>query len=255
MIDLKDKRSIVTGAASGIGRGIACCLAEAGAKVAVAHIGTAEAARETAALFPKDAESMVVEADIRNQQAVQAMVEQVALQWGGLDVMVCNAGIYFNGPFLDFPIEKLQALIQTNLMGTWICAQAAARWMVDGGKGGRIVVTASTQGYRPVKDTAAYAMIKSALIGFVRAMAYELADFGITVNSISPGVTLAAGNTAFLAVPEQRAFVESQIPLKRIGIPLDMGNAVAFLASDLASYITGTDLVIDGGLLLAGPSV
>lgn len=255
MIDLSARRALVTGGATGIGRGIARRLAEAGANVAIGHLRTPEAAAETVVLLAPGAESLVVEADMRDRPQVDAMVARVVEAWGGLDIMVCNAGLYADGPFLDFPVERLEALLNTNLVGTWNCAQSAARAMVAAGRGGRIVLISSTQGNRPLLTCSAYAMTKGALKTLALALARELAPHAITVNTISPGAMRAAGNIPLMEIPERRAFIEGNIPLGRIGDPLDVGAAVAFLASDEGGYITGHDLIVDGGLLLQGPQV
>ena len=254
-LPLEGKVALVTGGGSGIGRGIALRLAEAGAAVAVGYVGPSEGARETVARFPRPEAGMIVAADIRDRQQVEAMVAEVAASRGRLDVMACNAGLYHAASVLDVEEANWREVIDVNLTGTFLCAQAAARHMVAQGTGGRIIVTASTQGVRPNRGPLAYGVSKAALVALVRGLALELAPHRISAVAVSPGVMEAAGNIRSLAEPERRRTVEAQIPLGRVGRPRDIGEVVAFLASDAADYISGANIPIDGGLLLAGPQI
>ena len=255
MMPLKGKVALVTGAGSGIGRGIVRRLAESGAAVALGYMGSAEGVQETQNLLPKTTQSLLVEADIRSRDAVDSMLGQVAAAWGQLDIMVCNAGLYLDGAFIDFGVDDLNALLQTNIIGTWNCAQAAARHMVNAGTEGCIILISSTQGYRALKGCSAYALTKAALRSLGKSMAYELAAHNIRVNVVSPGAAFAAGNIPLMQDADYRTHVENSIPLKRVADPLEVGDAVVYLASDTAQYVTGTDLVVDGGLLLNGPQI
>jgi len=255
MTQLAGKTALVTGAGSGIGRGIAQQLAAAGAAVALGYVGDAKGAEETRGLLPPGAQSLLIEADIRNAAAVAAMVAQVSAAWGHLDIMVCNAGLYLDGAFLDFSTDDLNALLATNISGTWNCAQSAARAMVAQKTGGAIILISSTQGNRTLKNCSAYALTKAALKTLGKAMAHELAPQGVRVNIVSPGAAMAAGNVPLWQNPAHRALVESTVPLGRFADPTEIGDGVVFLASDAARYITGADLIIDGGLLLNGPQV
>lgn len=255
MADLQGKCALVTGAGSGVGRGIARRLVEAGARVALGYMGSSDGVRETQTLLPAGSQTMLVEADIRDRHAVDAVLSLVISEWGRLDIMVCNAGLYRDGPFLTFPTEDLNALLMTNITGTWNCAQAAAHQMISQSDAGHIVIISSTQGDRALKGCSAYAITKSALKTMTRTMAHELAPYRIRVNSVSPGVTVAAGNIPLMQKPEHRAVVEASVPLGRAADPLEIGDAVVFLVSDSAAYITGADLIVDGGLLLNGPQV
>ncbi len=254
-LSLQGKVALVTGAGSGIGRGIALRLAQSGARVAVGYVGDPTGAQETARQFAASDGGMVVPADIRVQSEVQAMIEQVVARWGQLDIMVCNAGYFHAAPLLETQQADWQRVIDTNVNGTFFCAQAAARVMVGQRTPGRIIITCSTQAFRPNIGPLAYGMSKGALLTMARALALELAPHRINVVTISPGVVEAAGNIPLLANMGYRQKVEAQIPLRRVGQPEDIGELAAFLASDAASYITGTDITVDGGLLITGPQI
>lgn len=254
-LSLEGKVALVTGAGSGIGRGIALRLAEAGARVAVGYTGDPSGARETVSLFADPAKGMIVEADIRQREAVQAMVDAVAGAFGSLDVMVCNAGYFHAAPTVETSEADWRRVIDTNLTGGFFCAQAAARTMIERSRGGRIIFVSSTQAFRPNIGPLAYGVSKAALVAMARGLALELAPHGINVTTVSPGVFEAAGNIGILADPERRRFIEGHIPAGRVGQPRDIGEAIAFLASDAASYVTGTDLTVDGGLLVVGPQI
>jgi NAD(P)-dependent dehydrogenase (short-subunit alcohol dehydrogenase family) len=252
---LRGKVALVTGAGSGIGRGIALCLAHEGARVAVGYTGEADGARDTIGRFADPDAGMMVCADIRVRDEVQAMIDQVVAHWGRLDVMVCNAGCFHAAPLLDTTETDWRRVIDTNITGTFFCAQAAARAMIARGEPGRILIIASTQAFRPNVGPLAYGASKAALLAMARALALELASHRINVATISPGVVEAAGNISILTNPEARRAIEAQIPIGRVAQPSDIGEVAAFLASDAASCITGTNITVDGGLLTAGPQI
>ena len=254
MGSLSGKVALVTGAGSGIGRGIALRLAEDGARVAAGYTGAPEGALATVAAFADPLAGMIAEADIRDRQAVDAMIGAVLERWSRLDVMVCNAGCFHAAPTLDLEEEDWRRVIDTNLTGTFFCAQAAARAMVGRG-GGRIIIIASTQAFRANIGPLAYGTSKAALVALARGLALELAPHRITVSTVTPGVVEAAGNIDVLADPARRRAMEAEIPAGRVGQPRDVAEAVSFLASDAADYITGINLTVDGGFLLAGPQI
>ena len=252
---LEGKCVLVTGAGSGIGRGIARRCAEEGAAVALGYFGSPEGVEETRKLLPSNAQTMLIEADIRSRGAVGSMIEKVVHAWGQLDIMVCNAGLYLDGKFVEFSVENLNALLETNVVGTWNCAQAASQHMIHARRQGHIILISSTQASRAPKGCSAYALTKAALKSLARSMAHELAEHNIRVNVVSPGAANAAGNIPLMQDEEYRTRVENEIPLRRVADPLEIGDGVVYLSSNAAGYITGTDLVIDGGLLLNGPQV
>lgn len=253
---LKDRVAIVTGAGSGIGRATAVRFAEAGADVAIVYAFEPEEARKTGEMVRATGRrALVVEADVRRPAQVTQAVEEVAREWGRLDVMVSNAGLYRWTRFVDIPEAEWDDVVDTNLKGAFACSQAAARAMIALGRPGVILVVSSTQGSRPLVGTAHYGASKAGMLGLVKAMALELAPHHIRVVALSPGVSESAGNEQSLADPARRREVEGQIPWGRVGRPRDFAGILAFLASDDADYITGVNLVADGGLLVAGPQV
>jgi glucose 1-dehydrogenase len=252
---LKNKVAIVTGAGSGIGQAIAVRLAKDGARVAIGYIGEPEGAETTHQLMPDAAEAITVDADIRRREEVNAMVEQVVGKWGRLDIMVCNAALYHRAPFLEMSELDWQTVITTNLTGSFLCAQIAAKAMIACHRPGKIILIGSTQGHRPLRGTVAYSTSKGGLVTLAKAMALELADHQINVVLVSPGVVEASSNVAWLADQAVRHEVEAEIPLHRVAQPAEVAGVVAFLVSDEARYITGTEILIDGGLLTNGPQV
>jgi NAD(P)-dependent dehydrogenase (short-subunit alcohol dehydrogenase family) len=254
-LSLAGKVALVTGAGSGIGRGIALRLAEAGARVAAGYVGEADGAQATIAMLEDANAGMTVPADIRVRGEVEAMIAEVLRRWDRLDFMVCNAGCYRAAPFLDTSEVDWRRVIDTNITGTFFCAQAAARAMIDRHSPGRIIIIASTQAFRPNMGPLAYGLSKAALLNMAQALGHELAPYRINVVCISPGVIEAAGNIAVLSNPAAREAIEAHIPAGRVGQPHDIGVLAAFLASDAASYITGTNITVDGGLLTTGPQI
>lgn len=253
---LSERAAIVTGAGSGIGRATALRLAEEGADVAIVYAFEPEEAHKTGEMVRAlGRRALVLEADVRRPAQVSAAVDAVVRAWGRLDVMVSNAGLYRWTRFVDIPEAEWDDVVDTNLKGTFACGQAAARAMIALGRPGVILVVSSTQGSRPLVGTAHYGASKAGMLGLVEAMALELAPHRIRVVALSPGVSESAGNVQSLADPARRREVEGQIPWGRVGQPRDFAGILAFLASDDAEYITGVNLVADGGLLAQGPQV
>jgi len=243
------KTALITGAARGIGRGIALCLAEEGADIVVNDLppkegeGAAATAREIEALGRR---AMAYHADVSQRDQVQAMFETAIAQFGELDVVVANAAFSIRKPVIESDWEDVKRTIEVTQFGVFHTCQAAAKHMVERGKGGKIVIIGSILGEVPFANSAAYNMSKAAVIHFARTLALELAPHRINVNVINPGYIDTPGERAF-ATEEQIAESAKALPWKRLGTPRDIGRAAAFLASDDADYITGTALVVDGG--------
>jgi glucose 1-dehydrogenase len=253
---LSGKVALISGAGSGIGRATAVKFAEEGAGVAILYaFEEAEAHRTGQMVRDLGRESLVVYADVRKKGEVDRAVAEVVQRFGRLDVLINSAGAYHCAPFLEIAEEDWDCVVDTNLKGSFLCSQAAARAMVACGANGKIILISSTQGERPVLGTAHYAATKSGMFALAKGMALELANSHIGVAVICPGVIESAGNLPKLQDPRVRREVESQIPWQRVGQPRDVANLAAFLASDEAEYITGTIITIDGGLLTAGPQV
>ncbi len=247
---LQDKIAIVTGAGSGNGRGIALRFAEEGAHVVVADVAE-KGARETAALIEGlGRQALVSLTDVSRRDHAEAMVAQTVDRFGRVDILVNNAGIETIIPFLDLPEEQWDRVLAVNLKGPFLCAQAAARAMVAAGTRGKIVNIGSINSQIALKGQAHYVSSKGGLLMLTKAIALELAEYGINVNAIGPGVIETAMTANSLSNAERRDMLLSHIPMRRVGQPRDIGNAAVFLASEEADYITGIMLFVDGGWLI-----
>ncbi len=246
---LKDRVAVVTGAGSGNGRGIALRFAEEGARIVAADLDMESA--ETTAHLVEDAggEAIAVCADVGRREQGVAMVKAARERFGGVDILVNNAGVETLVPVLDLEEREWDRVIDTNLKGAFLCAQIAARAMVDARTPGAIVNIASINAKIALAGQAHYTASKGGLIMLTKAMALDLAPHRIRVNAIGPGVIETRMTEASLSDPERRAMLLSKVPLGRVGQPRDVANAALFLASDEASYITGTTLYVDGGWL------
>jgi len=255
--DLKGKVVAVTGGAMGIGLGTCRRLAEAGAAVLLADLdgGAAEAAARQVG------ESVsALQLDVAADGAGERLVEAAVQRFGGLDVLVNNAGIFPSAPALQMSGEFFDRVYRVNVRGLAFCAQAAGRRMVAQGRGGAIVNVGSIDSLRPSQvGLAAYDASKGAVLMFTRNLALELAPHGVRVNAVLPGAVRTEGTTRPIAgmgttAKEMEDFLENfartRVPLRRVGTPDDIATAVVFLASDAARYVTGAHLVVDGGTLL-----
>lgn len=239
------KRVLVTGAARGIGRGIARRFAQAGATVAVHyHTSLEPASRLVAELRGAGAAVEIFEADLRVKSDVDRLVAEVTHVFGGLDILVNNAGNYPVSPFLELSEEEWQSVIGANLDSVFLCSQAAARQMVKQGCGGCIINIASIEGNFTAFGHSHYNAAKAAVLMFTKSIARDLAAHTIRVNAVSPGLIDAPGLEE--AWPSGVNAWRSRVP-NRLGQPEDIGDACLFLASPAARWITGIDLVVDGG--------
>jgi NAD(P)-dependent dehydrogenase (short-subunit alcohol dehydrogenase family) len=247
LFDLHGKRALVTGGSSGIGKRVALAYAQAGAQVAIAarHFEALEKVADEIAAAAGE-KVVPVRCDVTQQDEVTSMVDRVTAELGGIDIAVCNAGIIAVTPMLDMSLEDFQRIQDTNVTGVFLTAQAAARAMVEQGRGGAIITTASMSGHiiNIPQEVSHYCTSKAAVIHLTKAMAVELAPHNIRVNSVSPGYILTE-----LVEPmaELHALWEPKIPLGRIGRPEELTGLYLYLASEASSYMTGSDIVIDGG--------
>jgi len=251
MTQLHDRIAIVTGAGSGFGEGIARLFAERGAKVVVADIRADGARSVAASIEASGGDALAVHADVTQDASVQAMVAATLERYGGLDIVVNNAGItHKNQPMLDVDEATFDRVYATNVKSIFLSARHAVPVLRRQGRGGVIVNVASTAGLRPRPGLSWYNGSKGAAITLTKSMAVELAPDRIRVNAINPvmGETGMIGD--FLPgedTPEVRARIIATIPLGRLSKPLDIALAAAFLASDDAAFITGVALEVDGG--------
>jgi glucose 1-dehydrogenase len=246
---LENKVAIVTGASSGIGKSIALAFAREGAAVTVDYAGNREAAEAVAAQI-EDAggKALAIQADVTVQKDVESLVHKTAEEFGRLDVMVNNAGIEDQMPFLETPLEAWNKIIAVNLTGPWLGCQVAARRMVDQGEPGRIINISSIHEERSMPTNSPYCAAKGGLRMLTRTIAVELATYGITVNNIAPGAIETPINTNLETHPDQMEKLLAEIPLGRMGKPEEVANLALYLASDASAYVTGSTFFIDGGL-------
>ena len=193
--------------------------------------------------------ALAVRSDVSDRDSVEAMVRAAVERFEGLDVLVNNAGIYPMVPIAELDVETFRRVLDVNLTGLFLCTKAASARMIEQGRGGRIVNVTSIDALHPsMVGLAHYDASKHGAWGFTKNAALELAPHGICVNAVAPG-GIATPGTAGTDEETVRAF-EAMIPMRRMGDPDDIGRAVLFLASDLASYMTGSQIVVDGGRLL-----
>jgi glucose 1-dehydrogenase/3-oxoacyl-[acyl-carrier protein] reductase len=248
MSTLAGKIALVTGAARGIGRGIAEVFADAGADVAINDIDGGPAAQETAAsVRARGRRAVVVTADVARRQQVEPMFEQVWAALGPVDILVNNAGIETIVPFLDLTDEQWTRLVDTNLRGAWLCSQVYCRRALGEGRRGSIVNIGSIQAAKALPGRTHYAPTKLGLEALTRNMSAEMTPQGIRVNCIHPGLIDTDMTAWVMKDPALLPVVLAQISMGRAGQPREIGMVAAFLASDAASYVTGQSIFVDGG--------
>lgn len=261
LMDLSSKVAIVTGGAVGIGYGIALRLAEAGAKVVVADIDIKSANETVAKIKEEGWEALAVKVDVSNGGDVENMVKTTVDTFGRVDILVNNAGIYPSIPVMSMKEEDFEKVIDINLKGVYLCTKAVAEQMIKNKQGGRIINITSIDALHPSSvGLAHYDASKHGVWGFTKNIALELAPHKIWVNAVAPGGIATPGVAALQEGMKSPGGVDmeevlknflAKIPMGRMGVPDDIGRATLFFASDLSSYVTGTQLVVDGGVLLS----
>lgn len=245
---LDGKVALVTGGSRGIGRAIALLLAERGAKVVINYNRNLEEANIVlAAIEAKGGQAVAVKGDVSVPADAQSLVEQTVKTYGRIDILVNNAGITKDTLMMRMSESDWDSVLDTNLKGAYLCAKAALRPMLKS-KGGRIINISSVSGQAGSGGQTNYSAAKAGLIGFTKALAREVGSRSITVNAVAPGF-IETDMTNVLAEEFKKKILE-QIPLERIGKPEDVAEAVAFLASDAANYITGQVLAVNGGMVM-----
>jgi len=251
MFSLKNKVALVTGARRGIGKGIALALAEAGAKVVVTDIDEKECQEVVKEIEKLGSKGLAKKLDVTNKKEVEEAVKLAVDKFGKLDILVNNAGICPFKPFLELTEEDWDKVLDINLKGYFFCAQAAAKEMVKQ-KWGRIINIASVAmgqigiGFPNIVH---YVASKGGVAGMTEALAVELAPFNINVNAIAPGVIETKMAEPVISDPAVREATLKRVPKARVGQPKDIAQAVVYLASEEADYVTGVILVVDGGWL------
>lgn len=239
---LEGHAALVTGSSQGIGQAMGRALQETGAKV-VFH-GLQDAVEGL---------SSYVKADLMETDGPQHLVDQALALEPGLDTLICNAGSFFDLPLLEMTRERWDKTMQLNLASAFFTAQAFAKRLVAEKRGGRIVITSSTNGFQAEADSCAYDASKGALVMLTKSLAVSLADHGIRVNGIAPGLIKTPLTSQWMESRDRSVLehYEKKILIRRVGTPEDVAGAAVFLCSDAASYITGEIIVIDGGLTVS----
>lgn len=244
--ELTGKVALITGASKGLGKAMALALAEAGAKLALVSRDERLLAETAAALALQDAEAGVFPADISDEAQVLALEKAVAARFGRIHILINNAGINLRKPVTDFTLEEWNRIQATNVTGAFLMCRSFVPHLQGQGYG-RILNMASMFGHVSLPGRTAYSTSKAALLGFTKALALELAPEKITVNAISAGPFATEINKALTDNAELTQFFLSRIPVGRWGKVEEIGQLAVYLCSEAAGFITGTDIVIDGG--------
>jgi 3-oxoacyl-[acyl-carrier protein] reductase len=245
---LKTRVAIITGAGQGIGRALALGLAGEGAEVVVADVNHEKAASVKSEIEASRGTALAVSTDVSNEDSVRSMVDQSIREFGKVDILINNAGIFPVSSVEEMKEEDWDRVIGTNLVGAFLCSRAVAGKFLQQ-RSGRIISMTSGRAFQGAKNAAHYASSKAGIIGFSKSLALELAPRQITVNVICPGITDTAQPRGHQS--EEQIYAQAQkIPLGRIGQPEDLVGTAVFLASDAAAFITGQTVIVNGGSIM-----
>lgn len=246
---LRDKVGIVTGGDTGIGKAISVAMASEGARIVIDYHGD----EKPADALVREIQSFggtacAIGADVSNPAQIAQLIEAAVGRYGRLDIMVNNAGIEEQHPFIEMPLEVYEKTIAVNLTGTWLGCQIAARQMVKQGAGGRIINISSVHEEISMPSNAAYCASKGGIRMLTRTIAVELAKYGITVNDVCPGAVDTPIDASVKHDPGKMETLLDEIPMRRMGRPEEIAQLCVYLASEDAAYVTGASFFIDGGM-------
>ncbi len=255
---LKGQKALVTGANSGIGKAVAIALAKSGAAVVVNYLHGEDQANAVVEEIRKgDGRAYAHPADVSNQDQVRDMFQRMYTEFGTIDILINNAGVQQDAAFDEMTLKQWNLVINVNLTGQFLCAREAVREFKRRGvveavscSAGKIICISSVHEIIPWAGHVNYAASKGGVMLMMKSIAQELAPYRIRVNSVAPGAIRTPINAAAWETPQAYAALMELVPYKRIGEPEDIGRAVVWLASDYSDYITGTSLVVDGGMTL-----
>jgi glucose 1-dehydrogenase len=249
MGQLDSKVAIVTGADSGIGRAIAIQFAQEGATVVVNYAHAQDKAQQVQQIIEQNkGNALVIQADVGQYQQAMGLIQQTVEHFNRLDIMVNNAGMEIHSPFVDVTEEMFDRVMSVDLKGAFFCAQAAAREMIKRNTPGRIINISSVHEDLAMPQNVPYCCAKGGIRMLTHTICLELAPYNITVNNIAPGAIHTPIDADVEADPEKLAALLKEIPLHRMGQPEEIAKLALYLASDSASYVTGSTYIIDGGL-------
>lgn len=250
LFDLSDQVAIVTGAAQGIGRAIALLLAEAGARILLAGHNAPGLEETSATIRARGGIADWIAADVINMEDLDRIVAKATDAFGRIDILVnCAGGAHPFTPALELTEEVWDRTLDRNLKGSFFLAQKAARLMVEGGRGGRVINVASIAGLRPDPQLSDYNASKAGLVSLTQSLAAEWGRHRILVNAVAPGPIMTPNSAAFYDMPEIQRIISQRTPLGTVGQPDDIANAVLYLAGPAAGHVTGSVLAVDGGML------
>ena len=255
LLNLKGKVAIVTGGSLGIGYGIVYRLAEAGAKIVITSRNIDEVNKAVNELKQQGFKVVGIQTDVSIEDNVKKLVEETVKVFGGIDILVNNAGVFPVVPLSQMTLVDFEKVINTNLKGVFLTIKYISEQMIKQGKGGKIINITSIDAIHPsMVGLAHYDASKHGVWGFTKNIALELAPHNIQVNAVAPGGILTPGVNKMSGqsaeLPRNPEPTKMEVPMGRIGVPDDIGKVVLFLSSDMASYMTGSQIVVDGGYLL-----